>query len=230
VGTLLFAATALEHPDIRANSARVEKIVATIKTNSERLAWLVENLLRVTRLGDDVDAANEQTIDVATVAGEVARQLAEMAARRNVRIVIDPQPSEVRLDPARLELALMNLVSNAIKYSDPEKPDSFVEVSSSVREGSETQCVIRVRDNGLGIADGNRDVIFHRFFRAHTHMDAELGVSGVGLGLAITADCVQAMGGTIECDSAVGKGTCFSITLPLKPPRTAEQSPSKGET
>ena len=218
IATLLFAAAALERADIRADAARLEKIAGTIKTNSERLSWLVENLQRVSRLGDGVDTANEQTIDVAAVAGEVERQLADMASARNVRIVIDTRPVELRLDPARLELALINLVSNAIKYSDPEKTDSFVEVTSSVREDSERQCVIRVRDNGLGISEATREIIFQRFVRAHAHMDAQLGVSGLGLGLAITADCVQAMGGTIECESEVGTGSCFSITLPLKPP------------
>jgi signal transduction histidine kinase len=216
IATLLFAVAALERADIRANSAHLEKIAGTIKTNAERLSWLVENLQRVTRLTEHVDTANEQTIDVATVAADVARQLGDMASARNVRIVIDADRSQLRLDPARLELALMNLVSNAIKYSDPEKADAFVEVTSRSRETPATQCVICVRDNGLGIPEANRAAIFDRFFRAHAHKDAELGITGLGLGLAITADCVQAMGGVITCDSAIGRGSCFSITLPIK--------------
>jgi len=223
IGTLVFAATALEHAEVRADPARLEKVSAAITTNAQRLAWLVETLQRVTRLTDRLDTPSEQTIDVATIAGEVARQLAEMASSRNVRIIVDTHLPEVNLDPARLELALMNLVANAIKYSDPEKADPFVEITSpTLPDAAESECVICVRDNGLGIPEANRAAIFDRFFRAHAHMDAELGVTGWGLGLAITADCVQAMGGRIECESVVGEGSRFFIRLPVKPSRGAK--------
>jgi signal transduction histidine kinase len=218
IGTLLFAAAALERADIRGDGNRLEKITTTIKANSQRLSWLVENLQRVTKLSEHFDVPNEQQIEIGTIATEVARQLADMAASRKVRFVVDPRLPEICADPARLELALMNLVSNAIKYSDPAKADSFVEIApGEAGHPSEDVCVIEVRDNGLGISDANKAAIFDRFFRAHAHMDGELGVSGSGLGLAITADCVHAMGGTIECRSVVGTGSCFSITLPRKP-------------
>jgi len=220
IGTLLFAAAALERADIRADATKSENITTTIKRNAERLSWLVENLQRVTRLSGSLDVPNEQTVEVKTIANEVARQLEEMAAARAVRIVVGAALPEICADPARLELALMNLASNAIKYSDPAKTDSFVEITSEVEnDGPQDRCVIRVRDNGLGIPDANRAAIFDRFFRAHAHMDIELRVTGSGLGLAITADCVQAMGGTIQCESTVGEGSCFSITLPLKVPQ-----------
>jgi signal transduction histidine kinase len=216
IGTLLFAAAALERDDIRTDAARSQKITTTIKANAERLSWLVQNLQRVTRLSGSLDVPNEQNVDVGIIAKEVARQLEDMAASRQVRIVVGSELPELCADPARLELALMNLVSNAIKYSDPAKADSFVEISAEVQnDADQRKCVIRVCDNGLGIPEANRAAIFDRFCRAHAHMDTELGISGSGLGLAITADCVQAMGGTIECQSNVGEGSCFSVTLPL---------------
>jgi len=226
LGTLLFAAAALERGDIRADRARSEKITATIKANAQRLSWLVENLQRVTRLSGALDVPNEQTVDMGTIANEVARQLEEMASSRQVRIEVGANMRELCADPARLELALMNLVSNAIKYSDPAKTESFVEITSQVEHnGSQDECVIQVRDNGLGIPEANKVAIFERFFRAHAHLDTELGVSGSGLGLAITADCVKAMGGSVECESIVGEGSCFSIILPLKGP-DARHNPS----
>jgi signal transduction histidine kinase len=225
IGTLLFAAAALERAEIRADATRLEKITATIKANTQRLSSLVENLHRVTRLSGRPDVPTEQQIEVGTIANEVARQLDEMAASRQVRITVHGHLPEVCTDPARLELALMNLVSNSIKYRDPDKADSFVEITAKVqKDGSKDMCVIAVRDNGLGIAEANLSAIFDRFFRAHAHMDTELGVSGSGLGLAITADCVQAMGGSIECESTVGEGSCFSITPPLKPPQARDNS------
>jgi signal transduction histidine kinase len=225
IGTLLFAAAALERADIRADPARSEKITATIKTNTQRLSWLVENLQRVTRLTSTLDVPSEQNVEVTTIANEVARQLQEMASSRRVRIVVGKGLPELCADPARLELALMNLVSNGIKYSDPSKADSFVEIAAGEYDAPEGRCVVRVRDNGLGIPEADRAAIFERFFRAHAHLDAQLGVTGSGLGLAITADCIQAMDGAIECESTVGAGSCFLITLPVKPPQARNSSP-----
>jgi signal transduction histidine kinase len=213
VGTLLFAATLLETDAVRSNPERLAKVVATIRSNTERLSWLVTNLQRVVRLDDTLDVPSEQLVDVRTLAGEVARQLEEMAAARGVTILVDPQLPSFVVDPARLELILLNLVSNAIKYSDPSKAKPFVEIAS---DGVPTHgsCVILVRDNGLGIADDDQPAIFERFFRAHAHLDTSHGIGGTGLGLAIVADCLEALGGSIRCESTVGQGTTFSITLP----------------
>ena len=116
-------------------------------------------------------------------------------------------------DPARLELALINLVSNGIKYNDPKKNESFVEIAP-LSDAEDGTCAFCVRDNGLGIPDGDRASIFERFFRAHAQLDHDHGVSGSGLGLAIAADCVKAMGGSITCESTLGEGSVFVITLP----------------
>lgn len=227
IGTLLFAAAVLERADVRDDSRRIEKLAETVKTNAQRLSWLVENLQRVSGLSDPSDVPTEQRIELTTTATEVARQLEEMAASRGVRIVLEDNLPTLSGDPARLELALMNLVSNAIKYSDPAKPDSFVEIAALPRDGAgDKTCVVSVRDNGIGIAEADRSAIFERFFRAHAHMDTTLGVTGSGLGLAIAADCVRAMGGSIACDSTVGEGSSFYLTLPLTAPHRADPDPA----
>ena len=214
IGTLVFAAATLERADVRSDSARVAKIASTISDNARRLSWLVENLQRMTRLSHAIDAPNEQRIAVVMIANEVARQLEEMARSRNVQIRVGDELPEMWGDPARLELALINLVSNGIKYNDPKKHESFVEIAAltSTPEGT---CAFCVKDNGLGIADHDRASIFERFFRAHAELDAEHSISGSGLGLAIAADCVKAMGGTITCESTLGEGSVFVISLPL---------------
>jgi len=228
IGTLVFAAAALEREEVRADANRVSKIATTIQANAQRLSWLVDNLQRVSRLTEPGDGPNEQLIDVSTVAQEVARQLQDMALRGNVRIVVATGLPHVFGDPARLELALLNLVSNGIKYSDPEKAESFVEIGPGTNRDAVANGMyaIQVRDNGLGIAEADRSSIFERFFRAHTHLDATLGVTGSGLGLAIAADCVRAMGGSIDCDSVVRQGTCFVVTLPMTPPDAHAVNPA----
>jgi signal transduction histidine kinase len=216
IGTLMFAGALLESDVVRQDPQRLTKVAATVRASAERLTWLVENLQRIARVGDPIDAPSQQRVDLTAVAGSVARQLEEMAAARGVAIRVAPSLPSIVADPARIELVLLNLVSNGIKYSDPAKSESFVEIATvdDAAHGADAACTICVRDNGLGIPSGDRSAIFDRFFRAHAHLDAELGVTGSGLGLAIVGDCVQALGGSIRCESAPGRGTEFYIALP----------------
>ena len=224
ISTLLFAGALLDKDVVREDPARLAKVSATVRASAERLSWLVENLQRLARMGDASDLPNQQVIELRTLADEVARQLADMAAARRVSIRVSPELPRLTADPARIELVLLNLVANAIKYSDTEKGDSFVAIApagddepAADAEGGRT-CTISVRDNGIGIPEADQPAIFDRFFRAHAHLDGELGVSGTGLGLAIVIDCVQALGGNIRCQSRPGVGTTFLVTLPMTDP------------
>jgi signal transduction histidine kinase len=220
IGTLLFAAAALTNERVRSDPARLDKVTSTIRSNAERLSWLVDNLQRLARLGDPLDVPSQQHIELEGLAGEVARQLEEMAAARAVSIRIGRDLPTLFGDPAHLELILLNLVSNAIKYSDPEKPECFVEIAVCGNARAEDVCTVCIRDNGLGIPDVDQPAVFDRFFRAHAHLDQELGNSGSGLGLAIAVECVKALGGSIRCESAVGHGTTFFLTLPRREPQS----------
>jgi signal transduction histidine kinase len=188
-------------------------VAAAVKMNAERLSWLITNLQRLARLEDHVDTPSHQLVELGTIAMEVARQLGEMAAAHNVTIDFDRQLPAVYGDPAQIELVLLNLVSNAIKYSDRSKAQSIVQIAAQ-SDGAGREVTISVRDNGIGIPDADQPAIFERFFRAHSQRDDELGVTGTGLGLAIAAECVRGLGGSIRCESAVGEGTTFFITLP----------------
>jgi signal transduction histidine kinase len=229
IGTILFAASLLEkdHERLTRNTDRLAKIATTVRTNAERLVWLIENLQRIARLSEPLDVPSQQRTDVRAIANEVARQLQEMAASRRVSIRVADGFPTILVDPARLELVLLNLVSNAIKYSNSQEPESFVEIAPSPLPATEPGlCTIMVRDNGLGIPEAAQSGLFERFFRAHAHLDEELGVTGTGLGLAIVADCVAALGGSIRCESAVGHGTTFYITLTCDGHSTADDAPS----
>ena len=220
IGTLTFAAALLRSPDVIADNDRVQQVATVIENSATRLTWLINNLQRLARIESAVDVPTQQSVSVAALGEEVRRQLDEMAVARNVRIGIDPTLPTVFCDPARLELILLNLISNAIKYRDPGKADPFVEVTHlpAAAPSSEValpRWTLLVRDNGLGIAPEHQRTIFGRFVRAHAHLDEELGVTGSGLGLSIVADCVEAMGGTITCESAPGHGTTFKMQLPL---------------
>mgnify|MGYP006202294321 CR=1 FL=1 len=136
---------------------------------------------------------------------------------RGVDILVDEPLPTLLIDTARLELILMNLVSNAVKYSDPAKRRRVVSVESASCTEQGFTC-IAVRDNGLGIPAEQRRAIFGRFIRAHAERDSELGVRGSGLGLAIAAECAEAVGGAIRVESEPGEGTTFFVDIPCAPP------------
>ena len=122
IGTLMFAGALLENDVVRGDARRLSKVATTVKSCAERLSWIVENLQRMARMSEPVDGPSEQQVDVGSLAAEVARQLEEMAASRKVTLRIAEDLPTLHADPARIELVLLNLVSNAIKYSDPKKP------------------------------------------------------------------------------------------------------------
>ena len=218
LGTLLFAATLLAKDVVQSDPQRLARISSTISSNVERLSRLVTNLERLTRLTETLDVPSQQEIDLQSLGKEVAQQLEDMAASRSVDIRIAPSLPALFVDSARLELILLNLISNAIKYCDPDKWQRFVEIVPSDAVNGEGMCAFAIRDNGLGIAEQDKDTIFDRFVRAHAHLDSSHGVTGTGLGLAIVAECIRELGGAIECQSALTVGTTFVVRLPLKPP------------
>ena len=143
-------------------------------------------------------------MELATLADAVAAQLKDAANSRGVRVAIARDLPPITIDAARLELILANLVSNAIKYSDPGKADRFVEVGPTATPRADA-CVIAIRDNGIGIAEADLRSIFARFYRGHAERDRELGTSGLGLGLSIVADCVDMLKGDIHVESSLGE-------------------------
>ena len=214
LGTLMYALPLLKAEADRGDMARHDHFLKVMERNVVRLTQLMEQLEGLSRLqASRGDAPDVQRTDVASVVREVARQLREMADARGVEIQLgDGMPSLV-VDMARLELILMNLISNAIKYCDPAKPVRFVRIESVSAE-REDQVGIIVRDNGIGIPQANLSTVFRRFVRVHASRDSELGVGGSGLGLAIAAECAEAVGGSIRVESSVGDGTSFLVTVP----------------
>jgi signal transduction histidine kinase len=219
LGTLVVAAELLANPQITANSARFDQLTVVVKNNVDRLCWLVQHLQRLAKLDHGLDTPSHQRIDVAMLAEDVRRQLEDMARSREVEIRIDAALPSIVTDPARLELILLNLLSNGIKYRNPGATDAFVAVESvDAPQPGATQWTFHVRDNGIGIPEAAQDAVFRRFFRAHEHLDTALGTSGSGLGLSIVVECVKALGGTIQCQSQSDQGTTFTVTLPLTQP------------
>ena len=127
--------------------------------------------------------------------------------RKNIPIQVRCEETlRAKVNVPLLEQALVNLVDNAVKYSEPGKP---VTVEASLRNGS---LVIQVRDEGPGIEREHLPRIFERFYRVDKGRSREMG--GTGLGLSIVKHIAQAHGGSVAVQSEPGKGSLFTLTLP----------------
>jgi len=213
LGALRFGVRLLREASL--DPTRHERTLATVERNVQHLVDLTLKLEAIARVRSNGDNAVVQTVSVAAVAQEAARQLREMADARGVEILVADGSPTLTVDVGRLELAFVNLLSNAIKYSDPEKAERRVELSGEATDDGFVR--IEVRDNGVGIPEVSLATIFERFTRAHADHAELMHVGGIGLGLSIVDDCVRAMGGRIEARSVEKQGATFIMTLPSAP-------------
>lgn len=144
-----------------------------------------------------------EPVDLAALAAEVLQVLAFQLEQRRARVTVGELPV-ITADRMSMEQILNNLLSNAVLYLDPERPGA-VEISA---EENGNQVLLRVKDNGRGIAEDDLPHIF-RPFRRGRHQD----VPGEGMGLAYVKTLVQRHGGRIWCESEPDAGTTFSLTL-----------------
>jgi signal transduction histidine kinase len=208
IGALQFAVKLAEATDEAVARAGYREV---IDRNLTRLVRLTDQLAMMSRLKASTDTAQTQRLPLSLVAREVARQLRDMAERRDVEIRVSESLPIIEVDVAAVELILVNLISNAIKYSDPSKPERIVQV---LGEAAPEAWSIVVEDNGMGIASEHLPRVFERAYRAHAERDEELGTDGFGLGLAIVSDCVKDLGGEITVESRPGEGASFKVRLP----------------
>jgi signal transduction histidine kinase len=206
-----YAVALLRSPEAEDRDSR-GKLVDVADRNVKRLTQLLGMLGALIRI--DHDNPTMQEFDVAKIVDDVLRQLTEAGEAKAVDLRSRVPSTMMTADVSRLELVLVNLIANGIKYRDPAKTDAFVEVSFS--EAAE-RCTLEVRDNGLGISEKDRPKLFRRFYRAHAERDRELHNDGIGLGLAIAAECAKGLGGTLTYVSTVGEGTTFTLTVPRDP-------------
>jgi signal transduction histidine kinase len=218
LGTLYFGVELIADPGIAESVPRRTPIVDGLRRNCQRAIKIIRSFERLPRSGILSDSPSEQVVELGELVREVFRQLDEMAAARQVSLRAAGTFPRVYLDSGALELVLINLVSNAIKYSDPDKPERHVEVSVA---DVDSTVELQVADNGLGIPEGALDRVFERFTRAHADLDPQLGVEGTGLGLSIVEECVKSLGGRIAVQSQEKVGTRFTITVPKKLPPLA---------
>jgi signal transduction histidine kinase len=144
-------------------------------------------------------------VDVASLLRDEAQLYDAQSGQHSVDVDLPPEPLVVRGDPDGLRQVIGNLLSNAIKYS----PDGGTVELAAERAGDSVR--VLVRDEGMGIPAGQQAGIFTKFFRGDV---AASGISGTGLGLALSRDIVESHGGRIGFTSSEGRGTTFWLELP----------------
>jgi signal transduction histidine kinase len=230
LSTLQFGVTLLQRPDV--DGARAARLWDAMERNVAQLVEVTRKLEAVSRLGGGLDTPVLQAVPLTTVAHEAARQLHDVAEARGVVITIDPDLPELLVDVGRLELVLVNLLSNGIKYADPSKAARHVTVTGGLSSDGEW-IEVDVSDNGIGIPSHALTSVFRRFSRAHADREDLAHVAGLGLGLAIVDDSMRALDGEVWVASVEGEGTTFTLRLPLRAngaaqPEGRDGSPSPG--
>jgi two-component system phosphate regulon sensor histidine kinase PhoR len=196
--------SALADPD----PAVPARFVDIIVRNAERLQSLIEDLLELSRLESKEFRLKKERVELPVVASIIMGLFRERADKKGVKLKVD-LPGDLpalTTDQRALEQVVSNLVDNAVKYCPA---GSSVTVSAEKTNGAVR---VVVRDTGPGIDPKHVPRLFERFYRVDAGRSREIG--GTGLGLSIVKHLVEAMGGQVTVDSAVGHGSVFSVTLP----------------
>jgi len=182
-----------------------------IERSAQRLLHLVGDLQLLSQIQSGKTAMEFRSADLADVAACAVEELRPEAKRKHIDLALCATAvPRLTIDPARIAQVLGNLLSNAVKFT-PES--GRVEVRLGTEEG---QVVLAVTDTGAGIPVADRERIFERFYR--TAIARRQAIQGTGLGLTITRAIVEAHNGTIAVESDEGRGSTFTVRLPLRPP------------
>lgn len=188
-----------------------ERMLRTVDHNADRLAFLVDDMLTMSRLDSGMAIPDREPVDLLRLLYRVVASLQPFASSRDVSLDIDEFDVEATVigDEVQLERAFTNIAQNAVKFT-PNHGSVGIELE---REGD--NIVVRVIDTGIGIPESDMHLLFSRFFRASNAQSEAM--PGTGLGLAIVRGLVRAHQGDITIASTVDVGTTVRVTLPVAP-------------
>ena len=206
--------------------------LARIRGSAQHLVGLIDQILTFSRLEAGADMVHPEPMDAADVAMQAADMVRPLAAARGLAFHVElPRAGAVPMvsDPQRLRQMLLNLLTNAVKYT----PAGHVRLSAERRPGGgrspepgaadggedEGEVVFRVSDTGIGIAPEHHGRVFEPFWQAAPALTR--GVGGTGLGLSVVRELARALGGEVTLESRPGVGSTFSLRLPVRAPQPA---------
>jgi signal transduction histidine kinase len=199
--------------------ALIVRPLSSVQRNAHRLRRLVEEMLDVSRIESGKMKLRREPVDLGEVVSDVVTELLPLARAREQHVATKIQSLEsIDADRDKLHQIAVNLVSNAIRYT-PEQGEILIEVDEAPTERfAGGWARLRVRDNGIGIAEEDRARIFDPFLHAHPtkHHSSSAGPDSAGLGLYIARGLVDLHGGFITVDSKPDEFTEFTVLLPFK--------------
>ncbi|HBD96443.1 MAG: hypothetical protein A2015_16040 [Spirochaetes bacterium GWF1_31_7] len=190
------------------------KLEIIIKS-SDHLLKLIDNILEMSKIEAGHIKLDINNINLQSTLFSIINMMKSKAAEKGLELHLelsDKVPQRLKMDEMKFSQILINLINNSMKYTD----QGYIKVSIQHKK-TETLCMIHlictIEDSGIGIASENLEKIFSPFERVG---DKQNNISGAGLGLAITNQYVQLMNGTIEVESTKGKGSIFTVTIPVE--------------
>jgi signal transduction histidine kinase len=189
------------------NPATRQEFLGESQTQLERLSWMAESLLSLSRLDASLMPLELENLPAERLLRAAAAPFLALAAKDRVHLsVLEPENLTVLGDRRLLEMALANLIENSLKFSPA---GSEIEIGARAED---SQVLLWVRDNGPGIEQQDLPHVFDRFYRG-----GNAGTSGSGLGLALVRSIARAHGGEAEVESETGVGTQVTLRLPGDP-------------
>jgi PAS domain S-box-containing protein len=200
-----------------------------IKSSAEALLGIINDALDVSKIEAGRLELAAEPFDLEELTFDVARLLSKAAAEKGVELAVRVDPRVPRAavgDALRLRQVLLNLVGNAIKFTDRGSVIVDVDLSDAGAAPGLAPVCIRVEDTGIGIASGDLRRIFELFTQVDSSPSRRHG--GTGLGLPISARLVELMGGSIDVTSEPGKGSTFTVSLPVRGELRVPSRPLEG--
>lgn len=184
----------------------------TIYSNSLRLQKLIDELIHFRKLESGKDSLVISTVDLVPFTQEIVESFRQHAIDRDIHLEYYPEPESLPalIDIKKMEKVLINLISNAIKYSTK---GGMVSVTLNHSQG---KAIFAIQDEGIGIAEENRNKIFGSFYHHPSDNQSANGIEqSTGIGLSLTKSLLQCHRGEIQVKSKIGKGSTFTVTIPI---------------
>lgn len=190
------------------DTAYLQDMVARDKRQIEAMTRLIDDMMDASRIHSNQLSIRPTPVELSSLLARVVANLSNQALAAGSAITLDAgKPVTALWDEFRIEQVVINLLTNALRYGAGKPVDVSLSLSSH-------GACISVRDQGRGISEADQQRIFEQFER----IASDDGTGGLGLGLYITRQLVEAHGGTIVVKSQLGEGSVFTVTLPLNPP------------
>jgi two-component system, OmpR family, phosphate regulon sensor histidine kinase PhoR len=211
LATISLAVDALKNEKVMDNREKMGYFTSIIKDENKRMNKQVETILQAALLDKEEVQLNMKPLRVHEVIERAIAHFKLVLEERNgtIDVSLKAKNDEIKADEVHFNNLVRNLMDNAIKYSKPDQP-LHLRISTS---SSRKHLSIYIEDNGIGMSRETLGRIFEKFYRAHT--GNVHNVKGFGLGLTYVKAMVEAHGGRIKADSSLGKGSTFTVEMPL---------------